>query len=82
LIKTDYTGDVESMRSVVQGCPTPILALGGPKHESEEAALEVIRDVAAAGAAGVIFGRNVFQAEDMEKFIARARELLTKTQVS
>jgi DhnA family fructose-bisphosphate aldolase class Ia len=80
LIKTDYTGDVESMRSVVQGCPTPILALGGPKHESEEAALGVIRDVAAAGAAGVIFGRNVFQAENMEEFIARARELLTKTQ--
>lgn len=81
LIKTDYTGDVESMSSVVQGCPTPILALGGPKQKTEEAALDVIRDVAAAGAAGVIFGRNVFQAEDMEKFLERARELLTKTAV-
>ena len=79
LIKTDYTGDVESMRLVVESCPTPILALGGPKQASEEAALEVIRDVALAGAAGVIFGRNVFQAENMEEFLRRARKVLTET---
>ena len=78
LIKTDYTGDVGSMRTVVESCPTPILALGGPKHASEEAALEVIRDVALAGAAGVIFGRNVFQAKNLEQFLRRARKVLAK----
>jgi len=82
LIKTDYTGDVESMRKVVESCETPILALGGPKQASEEAALEVIRDVALAGAAGVIFGRNVFQAKNMEQFLRRARKLLAETSLS
>jgi DhnA family fructose-bisphosphate aldolase class Ia len=66
------------MRTVVESCPTPILALGGPKHASEEAALEVIRDVALAGAAGVIFGRNVFQAKNLEQFLRRARKVLAK----
>lgn len=75
LVKTDYTGDVESMRTVVESCETPILALGGPKQASEEAALAVIREVALAGAAGVIFGRNVFQAKNMEQFLRHAREL-------
>lgn len=82
LVKTDYTGDVESMRTVVENCPTPILALGGAKQASEEAALGVIRDVALAGAAGVIFGRNVFQSKNMEQFLRRARKLLAKTSLS
>jgi class I fructose-bisphosphate aldolase len=79
LIKTDYTGDVDTMRTVVESCGTPILALGGPKQASEEAALAVIRDVALAGAAGVIFGRNVFQAKNMEQFLRHAREVLAES---
>ena len=61
LIKTDYTGDAESMSSVVEGCPAPILAAGGPRMASDEQVLEMIGGVAAAGCAGVIFGRNIFQ---------------------
>ncbi len=78
LIKTDYTGDVESMRSVVAGCPIPILVLGGAKKPSEDAALQVIREVVQAGAAGVIFGRNVFQSADIEGFLGRARQVLVE----
>jgi len=39
----------------------------------------VVRDVAAAGAAGVFFGRNVFQADNISKFIAQARSALDGT---
>ena len=46
--KTDYSGDIASMRSVVKGCPIPILVLGGNRHASDKHALDVVRDVAAA----------------------------------
>jgi class I fructose-bisphosphate aldolase len=76
VVKTDYSGDVDSMRSVVKRCPIPILVLGGSRHASDKRALDVVREVAAAGAAGVFFGRNVFQAENMKTFLEQARAAL------
>ena len=75
-VKTDYSGDVASMRSVVEECPIPILVLGGSRHASERHALNVVREVAASGAAGIFFGRNVFQADNMSKFLEQARAAL------
>jgi fructose-bisphosphate aldolase, class I len=75
-VKTDYSGDPSSMRSIVEGCHIPIFVLGGSRQGSDEDALEVIRGATLAGAAGVIFGRNVFQATDMESFLRQARSLL------
>ena len=79
-IKTDYSGDPISMRSVIEGCPIPILVLGGTRQGSDEEALQMIRDAVLAGAAGVFFGRNVFQAADMESFLQQARSVLDGTQ--
>jgi len=75
-VKTDYTGDPDSMRSVVEGCPIPILVLGGSRHASDEQALAVVRGAVQAGAAGVFFGRSVFQAENMHSFLQQARAIL------
>ena len=76
LIKTDYTGDPITMRSVIEVCPTPILALGGARTASDEATLEVIRGIAQSGAKGLVFGRSVFQADNMVEFIRRAKAVL------
>jgi len=35
IIKTEYTGDAESVAEVVRTCPTPILVLGGAKQETD-----------------------------------------------
>jgi class I fructose-bisphosphate aldolase len=75
-VKTDYSGDTASMRSVVEQCPIPILVLGGSRHATDQRALELVREVANAGAAGVFFGRNVFQADDMSTFLEQARAAL------
>ena len=77
LIKTDYPGDAASLRDVVAGCPTPVLVAGGPRAGGDEQALAMVAAVAEAGAAGVIFGRYVIQAEDMEGFLAGARRRLS-----
>jgi DhnA family fructose-bisphosphate aldolase class Ia len=82
LVKTDYAGDPESMRGVVENCPIPILVLGGSRFSSDAEALALIRDVAASGAAGVFFGRNVFQADDMLAFLQNARAALNESEPS
>ena len=81
IIKTDYSGDPRSMRSVVDACSIPILVLGGSRQGSDEAALDLARGAVASGAAGVFFGRNVFQSSDMETFLERIRVVLDGNEV-
>jgi len=65
IIKTNYTGDIESFKKVVSGCAVPVVIAGGPKMESEEALLTMVRDAMTAGARGISIGRNVFQHKDI-----------------
>jgi fructose-bisphosphate aldolase/2-amino-3,7-dideoxy-D-threo-hept-6-ulosonate synthase len=74
VVKTVYTGSPDTFREVVRGCPVPVLVAGGPKLDSERSVLELVQGSLAAGAAGVSFGRNIFQAKDpiqMTRSIAR-----------
>jgi DhnA family fructose-bisphosphate aldolase class Ia len=76
LIKTEYTGDPKTMRQVVELSPLPIFVLGGSRMGSDNEALAVVRESVEAGAVGVFFGRNVFQAANMSEFLRSARVLL------
>jgi len=75
IIKTVYTGDSESFRSVVKGCPVPIVIAGGPKSETDRDVLEMAYGAIKAGAIGVAFGRNVFQ-HDRPDAIVRALNMI------
>jgi fructose-bisphosphate aldolase/2-amino-3,7-dideoxy-D-threo-hept-6-ulosonate synthase len=61
MIKTNYTGDKESFRKVVETCPAPIVIAGGPKSETPLEVLQMVHDSLEAGCAGLSIGRNVFQ---------------------
>lgn len=67
IIKTNFTGDVESFRRVVDGCPVPVVVAGGPKMGSDEDILRMVRMAMDAGARGVAIGRNIFQANNPTK---------------
>ncbi|OFV66425.1 MAG: fructose-bisphosphate aldolase [Candidatus Syntrophoarchaeum butanivorans] len=64
VIKTNYTGDPDSFKDVVEGCPVPVIIAGGPKVETDLDLLEMIEGAMEAGARGVAIGRNVFQHDD------------------
>jgi DhnA family fructose-bisphosphate aldolase class Ia len=69
-IKTRYTGDVPGFRSVVETCGAPVIVAGGPKLNGTDASiLQLASDCMRSGAAGVIFGRNVWQHPKMERLI-------------
>ena len=75
-VKTEYTGDPASMREVVDGCPVPVLTLGGAKGGAEKDVLENARGAIEGGARGLIFGRNVWQAEDPVAMSASLRRVV------
>ncbi len=65
IIKTNFTGDVETFRTVVEGCkPVPVVMAGGPKTNTDEEFLNNVYDAVKAGGSGVAIGRNVFQHEN------------------
>lgn len=61
LIKTNYTGDIDSFKEVVRGAEAPVIIAGGPKMDSDEMLLQMVKDSMDAGGKGVSIGRNVFQ---------------------
>jgi predicted phospho-2-dehydro-3-deoxyheptonate aldolase len=64
IIKTNYTGSVETFKKVVESCPVPVVVAGGPKAETTREVLQMVYDSLKAGGAGVSIGRNVFQHEN------------------
>ena len=62
IAKTFFTGERESFKKIIRSCYVPVLVLGGPKTHSDREFLASIRDALDAGAAGVVIGRNVWQA--------------------
>jgi class I fructose-bisphosphate aldolase len=69
IVKCSYTGSVESFREVVQGCPVPVVIAGGPKANSDQEILEMVKGAIEAGGAGVSIGRNVFQHRDPSRMV-------------
>jgi DhnA family fructose-bisphosphate aldolase class Ia len=76
LVKTYYTGSVESFRTVVANCPAPVLIAGGPRMNTFDEALHTTREAITAGAAGIVFGRNIWQNNNIQTVIKALREVL------
>lgn len=69
IIKTNYTGDVESFREVVSSCQVPVIIAGGPKMETSKDILNMVKNSIDAGGAGLSIGRNVFQHDRPTKMV-------------
>ena len=69
IVKTNYTGDIDSFKYIVKSVHVPVIIAGGPKTDTIQELLQLVYDSIQAGGKGVAFGRNVFQAEDPIKIV-------------
>jgi fructose-bisphosphate aldolase, class I len=76
IVKTYYTGTVESFRQVTAACPVPCLIAGGVRMDSLEAALNVVHGAMTGGAKGVVFGRNIWQDRDPARAVRAMRAIV------
>ncbi|MEA3335751.1 MAG: fructose-bisphosphate aldolase [Chloroflexota bacterium] len=74
LVKTYYTGD--GFSQVTGFCPVPLLIAGGAKMDTAEAALQTVYDAMQGGAAGVVFGRNIWQSDNIPGMVQAMRCLV------
>jgi len=76
IIKTNYTGDPDTFKEVVRGCPVPVVIAGGPKMDTDEEVLTMVRNSIDAGGKGVSIGRNVFQHKDPVNMTAAVAKIV------
>ena len=69
IIKTYYTGDPDSFSRVVEGCPVPVVILGGEKSKSPETVFEDVYYSMQAGARGIAIGRNIWQHKNTKAMV-------------
>ena len=76
IVKTVYTGDVESFADVVRGAGVPVVVAGGPKAETAMDILRMTEEVMEAGARGVTFGRNIFSHPNPPKMVKAIHDII------
>jgi len=77
VIKTNYCGEREAFREVVQSVPLPIIIAGGPST-GNMTTVELVQDAIAAGAAGVAIGRRVWQSDEPAAVTRQIADILWK----
>ncbi len=76
IVKTIYTGNIDTFREVVKSCPVPIVIAGGPKSKTNNDILELCNSAMQAGSIGVTFGRNIFEHANPKKLIKALHEII------
>ena len=61
---------------MVRGAAVPVLVLGGERMHTDRAALELTHGAIAAGAAGIVMGRNIWQAPDPAGMVRALRAII------
>lgn len=78
IVKTIYTGDVDSFSKIVKSTPVPIVIAGGPKARTDMDVLQMTEDVMKSGAVGVTYGRNIFAHKSPERMTRALAAIIFK----
>ncbi len=69
ILKMPYSGNQAGFADLIRRFKEPVMVLGGPKMSSIRDVFEVAYQTTAAGARGLVFGRNVWQNPDMDSVV-------------
>ena len=64
IIKTNYTGDIDSFKQICKQTPIPVIAVGGQPQKNLRDFDKTVQDIMNAGAAGMAVGRSIFGTTD------------------
>lgn len=76
IIKTQYTGSVDTFKAVTESCYVPVVILGGTKMDTDGDVLRTVREAMDGGARGVAMGRNIWGHDHPEKMTAAVAAII------
>jgi DhnA family fructose-bisphosphate aldolase class Ia len=80
VLKVPYTGDVASFRDIVAETPAPVVTAGGPRCDTLDEAVALVRAVVKTGAAGSTVGRNVWGFADIPLAVRSLKAAMFETE--
>jgi DhnA family fructose-bisphosphate aldolase class Ia len=80
VLKVDYSGDAEAFAELVADAGVPVLARGGPKATTAADYLNAVASAVAAGASGVVVGRNVFDQDHPHEVLRDLRDVVHQSE--
>ena len=75
-IKTFFTGD--RFNEVIENTPVPVFTIGAEKLNTDLEVLQKAYDSVQQGASGIIFGRNIFMAENPKVLIRALNDVINE----
>ena len=76
VVKTTWTGSIESFRKVTSSVPIPVLIAGGPSGSSTKDILSIVDQAMQAGAGGVCMGRQVFSHPNPKEMVSALKAII------
>ncbi|AIY86187.1 MULTISPECIES: class I fructose-bisphosphate aldolase [unclassified Thermotoga] len=75
ILKIQFLGESRLSR-IIHRLRVPVFVLGGPKSDDPRQILKVVQESMRSGAKGVIFGRNLWQRENMEEVLTALKYII------
>ena len=77
IIKTSWTGSADTFAKAVElGAPAKVVISGGPRCATLRACFEMTKSGMDAGAAGITYGRNIWQHPYPDAVVAGLQEIV------
>lgn len=76
ILKVPFAGDAGSFGEMVRRLSVPVMVLGGPKMGTPRDLLQLASDSVRSGAAGIVFGRNVWQSDSMDSLVRALQDVV------
>jgi fructose-bisphosphate aldolase/2-amino-3,7-dideoxy-D-threo-hept-6-ulosonate synthase len=76
VIKTNFSGSIESFHQVTQYCPAPIMIEDTPLSHDVQGTLDTVQGAITAGGAGVLFGHRIWGEADGKSLAASIKQII------
>lgn len=76
VVKVPYCNDVKAYAQIVNECPVPLVAAGGPQTKTFEESLAMLQAVVKSGACGAVVGRNVWGSSRITEAVVAMRAVV------
>lgn len=76
ILKSPYTGSIDSFEEIVANAPVPLMILGGPAAGSTRDTLASVEGAMSAGARGLMIGRRIWKSEDPARTVAALNDIV------
>ncbi len=76
IVKCVWPGSADAFAQIISSCLSPVVLAGGPGGEDDVSTYELAQSAMDAGAAGLMFGRRIYNSKEPERVLEKLTEIV------